>query len=201
MRAVVSALRSVLLSVEPDPLVGDGLVPAGVLVLLGVPPEGEPRLLLQKRSERVAHHQGEVSFPGGAQDSGDPNLLATALRETEEEMGVSPGDVEVLGALAPQVTRTGFLVRPFVAWVPYPYPLRPNEEVAEVVEVPLSALWDPQGLRQEVHLWSGRVERRYAFAYNRRVIFGATARILMDLVERASPVLGRKVPWPTGSTA
>lgn len=197
-RGSVSALRSVLLPLEPDPPPGDGLVPAGVLVLLGVPGRGEPLLLLQRRSDQVAHHPGEVSFPGGAQDPGDPNLLATALRETEEEMGVAPGDAEVLGALGVQVTRTGFLVRPFVAWIPYPYPLRPNAEVAEVVPIPLSALWDPGGLRVEMYQGPDRLERRYAFVYNRRVVFGATARILMDLVERISPLWGRRVPWPTG---
>lgn len=172
-----------------------GLVPSAVLLLL-YPKEGEPYLLLNRRTDLVEHHKGEMCFPGGAADPEDKDLLSTALRETEEEMGVHPADVVVLGALPWVRTRSRFAIFPFVGTIPYPYPLRPSPvEIAEVVETPLRILLDPATLRYEAHVENGRVERQISYAYKGRVVYGATARILSQFLNVASKALGKEPPW------
>ena len=158
----------------PDP----SLTPAGVMVLV-FRKNGEYCILLQKRSSRVDSHKGEISFPGGKRDPEDRNLLETALRETHEEMGVDPEDVEVLGALDQTATTTGFCTSPFAGTFPYPYEFTTQEEeVAEVLEVPVSSLVDIANRRAEVRIADGDLEYAPAFAYDGHIIFGATARIL-----------------------
>src|SRR5437016_14087723 len=97
--------------------------------------EDEYFVLLTRRSEQVAHHKGQISCPGGAIDAEDADALAAALRETEEEVGIAPEDVQILGALDDlEATVSGFLITPFVGLIPYPYPLRLNPcEIAELV--------------------------------------------------------------------
>ena len=91
---------------------GAGLMPSAVMVLL-YPKDGEYCILLNKRSEQVEHHKGEISFPGGARDSDDRDSLETALRETEEEMGIKRGDITVLGEMDEVATRSQFRVQVF----------------------------------------------------------------------------------------
>ena len=145
---VFQALRHSLSVRQKSSVADDGLRPAAVLILL-YDKSGEPHVLLNKRSQLVEHHKGEISFPGGGRDPEDADFLATALRETHEEMGVEPGDVSVIGELDDVVTRTDFCVRVYVGTIPYPYPFKPlPREVAEVLEVPMSSLMDrlqPQG--------------------------------------------------------
>ena len=125
---------------------------AGVLVLV-YPRQGSWHLLLNRRSELVGHHKGEIAFPGGTLEPEDADMLACALREVWEEMGIQPADVTVLGQLDTILTRTGFLVSPFVGTIPYPYAFTVDKrEVAEVLEVPLERLLDPGVLRHEAHL-------------------------------------------------
>ena len=101
------------------------LMPAAVMLLL-YPKDGEYCVLLNKRSQEVEHHKGEISFPGGVRDPEDRDFLDTALRETEEEMGISRDDVTVLGRLDDVVTRTNFGVRVFIGTIPYPYAFQPS---------------------------------------------------------------------------
>ena len=109
--------------------------------MLVYPKEGEPHLLLNKRSESVEDHKGEVSFPGGRMDEGDGSLLDTALREAHEEVGVRPGDVRVLRRLEDVETSTGYRVSPFLGTIHEGYPFVVSTvEVAELVEVPVAAL-------------------------------------------------------------
>ncbi|MCH8279171.1 MAG: CoA pyrophosphatase [Chloroflexi bacterium] len=164
--------------------VGDSsLTPASVLLLL-YPKDGEYCILLNKRSEHVEHHKGEISLPGGARDPEDRDSLETALRETEEEMGIQRGDVTVLGQLDEVVTRSRFLVQVFAGTIEYPYQFKPSAiEIAEVLEVPISALRDPANVRVETHLENGTSVTSYAYAYNQHLIYGATAKILQQLLE------------------
>ena len=122
---------------------GDGLMDSAVMILL-YPKECEYCILLNKRSEQVEHHKGEISFPGGAKDSEDCDGLDTALRETEEEMGIKRDDVTVLGEMDEVVTRSGFRVQVFTGTIEYPYKFSPSaSEIAEVLEFPVPALIDP----------------------------------------------------------
>nr|MBC8280687.1 CoA pyrophosphatase [Chloroflexota bacterium] len=140
--------------------------------------------LLNKRSEVVEHHKGEISFPGGARDPEDRDFLDTALRETEEEMGIARSDVTVLGQLDDVVTRTNFGVRVFIGTIPYPYSFNPSAiEIADVLEVPVSALVNAATLRHETRLVDGLATTVRSYAYKEHLVFGATAKILQQFLE------------------
>ena len=139
-------------------------------------------ILFTRRTESVEHHRGQISFPGGSEEPEDASLYATALRETQEELAISPADVILLGSLSPIVTVTGFYVEPFVAAVPQPYVWRPSvEEIAEIIEAPLPALMDPAALEQKT--MPGREGTILFYHYGDHVIWGATARMLAELLE------------------
>ena len=139
-------------------------------------------ILFTRRTDTVEHHRGQISFPGGAEEGGDESLFQTALRETEEELGIAPPDVRLLGRLSPIVTITDFYVEPYVAAIPQPYVFRPAaSEIAEVLEVPVLALLDPSIL--ETKSLPGRSEPILFYHHGEHVIWGATARILSELLE------------------
>ena len=161
---------------------GHSMRPAAVLLPL-YRSDGDLCVILQKRSERVEHHKGEISFPGGMVDPDDENLLATALREAHEEMGISPEDVETLGRLDDTPTITDFMISTYVGAIPSPYVFTPSEiEVAEVLRVPISRLRDPASRRDEAHLRGDKFSKMPVFVYEGHVIFGATARILDQFI-------------------
>ena len=149
---------------------------------------GEYHILFTKRTEKVAHHKGQISFPGGQQDKKDPDLLTTALRETEEEMGIAPRDVQILGELDDFCTAsTDFCISPFVGLIPYPYPFRVNpHEIAEVIEAPLRVLRQENQMRQEIFLRDGEPFPVYFYEYQDYTIWGATARILKEFLDLLS---------------
>ncbi|MEW6347931.1 MAG: CoA pyrophosphatase [Thermodesulfobacteriota bacterium] len=157
----------------------EGVVTAAVLVPLFRKRTGY-HVLLTKRSEHVEHHKGEISFPGGKLDDTDPDLISCALRETQEEIGVDPSDVRVLGELDDVYTfATGFLVVPFVGVIPHPYAFTANKrEIAEVLAVPLHVFFDPSRKREGLWDWHGRSVRMVFYSWNGHTIWGATARIL-----------------------
>lgn len=144
--------------------------------------DGEPHLLFTKRTYEVEHYKGHISFPGGAyHEAEDGSLLLTALRETEEEIGLKPEHVEVLGELDSLISVThGYFIAPFVGVFPHPYPFQTSTiEVAELIEVPLTHLMDKR------FTWE---ERRpdghmgYFFNYYGKVIWGSTATIVRQLL-------------------
>lgn len=145
---------------------------------------GETSLLLTRRTQTVERHKGQISFPGGALDHGE-ELLAAALRETFEELGIPAGEVQVLGRLPEvDVAVSRFRVTPFVGVIPHPYPLRPNaDEIEEVVRVPLAVFRDPANLRVETRPWEGRIGEVYHYTYHTQTIWGATARIIKQFVD------------------
>ena len=149
---------------------------------------GEPHLLLTLRTETVASHKGQISFPGGTRESGDRDLLATALRETFEEVGIRPEDVEVLGELDDLLAVTNFVVTPFVGVFPYPYDFRVSyDEIAELIEIPLSFFIDPRNRRAEERLYRGRNATVYFYDYGKYTVWGVTARILKGFVDLCIP--------------
>ncbi len=157
---------------------GHSMAPAAVLLTL-YSADNDYYVVLQKRSQQVEHHKGEISFPGGMADPGDESLLHTALREAHEEMGIEPDDVDVIGRLDDSPTITGFMISTYVGVVPHPYPFVPSSsEVAEVLSVPLSHLRDPAAFRVETHMDGDAFRTMPVFVHDGHVIFGATARIL-----------------------
>ncbi|MDL1873251.1 CoA pyrophosphatase [Deltaproteobacteria bacterium PRO3] len=166
---------------EPVPL--NDLTPAAVLVPLFLQ-NGQYQILFTQRSMEVRDHKGQIAFPGGMWESCDNDLKATALRETEEELGIRPEGVEVLGELNELVTPTGYHITPFVGVIPHPYEYRLNrQEIAGIIEVPLEHLLEPQNLRLERgEFFNAQTEMPY-FQYKQHVIWGATGRITRELVE------------------
>jgi len=162
---------------------GADLMPSAVMVLL-YPKNGEYCILLNKRSEQVEHHKGEISFPGGAKDPEDRDPLETALRETEEEMGIKRGDVTVLGEMDEVATRSQFRVQVFAGTIEYPYTFNPSAiEIAEVLEFPVPALMDPANRRVETHWEDGQPVTSYSYVHEEHVVFGVTARILQRCID------------------
>ena len=154
---------------------------SGVLVPLFVR-DGMLWVVFTRRTDTVEHHRGQISVPGGAEEPGDEDLSRTALRETEEELGVRPEDVKLLGRLSPMVTVTDFYVEPYVGALPQPYVFKPAEtEIAEVVEAPIGALRDPA--IKETKFLPGRDEPVLFYRYGNHVIWGATARMLAELLQ------------------
>jgi 8-oxo-dGTP pyrophosphatase MutT (NUDIX family) len=160
--------------------------PAAVLVPL-YSERDEWHVLYTLRTDTVNAHQGQVSFPGGRIDPADHSPAEAALREAQEEIGLPPHEVEVLGQLDPLLTVTQFLVTPVVGRIPWPYPLRPNPvEVREVFSVPLRWLLDPANLevrQREAMIPGTQVSVYYFRPYHERVIWGVTARITVNLLE------------------
>ncbi|MBN2751938.1 MAG: CoA pyrophosphatase [Rhodospirillaceae bacterium] len=154
--------------------------PAGVLVPLVERDEGLS-LLLTKRTDHLHHHPGQISFPGGRKEDDDPTLTATALRETEEEIGLAPESVRVLGVLPQYVTLSAYAITPVVGVVSQPFSVRPDPfEVADVFEVPLSHVLNPAHHQRHFREENGTRRGYYAIPFGDRLIWGATAGILVN---------------------
>ncbi|HTT84381.1 MAG TPA: CoA pyrophosphatase [Rhizomicrobium sp.] len=162
------------------------LVPAAVLV--PVVRRADPTVLFTRRTEHLARHAGQVSFPGGQLDPDDESLVAAALRETREETGIDPGLVDVAGFLDPYETGTGFAILPVIGVLEEGFSLVPNpREVAEIFEVPLAFFLEPANCERGTGEWQGRQRVFYAFRYKQHYIWGATASILVSFRDRFPP--------------
>lgn len=170
------------------------LVRAAVLVPIFYR-DDEPYLLFTLRSNKVTYHKGQISFPGGVHLQRDPTLLDTALRESYEEIGLKANDVEVLGELDDALTLfSGFAISPFVGVIPYPYPFKVNtEEIDEIFDIPISALKERDNFRIEYHVVGNRALPTYFYEYKGKVVWGATARIVNQLLGLLYPGCGAPV--------
>jgi 8-oxo-dGTP pyrophosphatase MutT (NUDIX family) len=169
----------------------DGLRPAAVLVPLLVR-NGEDCLLFTRRTEHLPHHGGEISFPGGARHAEDPDLAGTACRETEEELGIGAGLVELHGRLDDFWSVHGYHVVPFVGTIPHPFAYRVADfEIAEVIEAPLDHFRAPGVHHVEDWTHRGRVHPVDFYRYGDHVIWGLTAAILRQFLAITDPA-GRK---------
>jgi 8-oxo-dGTP pyrophosphatase MutT (NUDIX family) len=156
---------------------------AAVLVALVDRPEGFT-IQLTQRSAHLSRHAGQIAFPGGRVDDGDVDAIATALRETEEEIGLKRDHIEPVGKLDRYVTRTGFTVTPIVALVQPPFTLTIDaNEVDEAFEVPLAFILDPTNQKRDTYDYQGVARHFYVFQYGERRIWGATAGMLVNLAE------------------
>ena len=162
---------------------GKGLTAAAVLVPLVTHADGMT-VLLTRRAESLSDHAGQISFPGGRRQPSDRSPEETALRETEEEIGVAPARVEIVGRLNAHDTGTGFRVMPVVGMIAPPLELVPDpDEVAEVFEVPLGFVLDPANHRFETRILRGSERQIAVLPYGDRFIWCLTARLLNELAE------------------
>ena len=142
--------------------------------------QGQYHVLFTRRTEDVMTHKGQISFPGGVYETRDSTLVNTALRESWEEIGLQIHDVEIIGELDDTPSfASNYLITPFVGFIPWPYQFHPNaREVAEIIEIPILALLDKESIIKENR--GGMIMNSYDYRGN--VIWGATARILSDLL-------------------
>lgn len=168
----------------------DLLLPESALsdaaVLVGLVPRAEgTQVLLTRRTDGLRHHGGQVSFPGGRIEASDRDSVAAAVRETGEEIGLSPAQITPLGFLDPLATITGFRVLPVVAMIAVDYVAHPDpNEVADVFEVPLAFLLDPDNLATHTLDFRGVPRQVFEYRYPAQRIWGATASMLFNLRER-----------------
>ena len=168
---------------NPDMAKHDTLIPAAVLVPL-VDRPGGLTVLLTQRTAHLNSHAGQISFPGGRVEPEDPSHEAAALREAEEEVGLSPSRVDIVGRLDYYVVRSGYQDTPVVGFVNPPFEVKADPfEVAEVFEVPLSFVLDTRNHETGTRMHNGKERSFYVLPYENRYIWGATAGMLVNFCE------------------
>ena len=188
--SLADRLRAALESVpfEP-PLEGDlpelrAQAPVAAAVLVAVTERPEPGVILTVRREHLRTHAGQVALPGGRIDSGE-DAVAAALREAHEELVLDPAQVEIVGAIEPYRTVTGYVVTPVIGVIPPDLPLTPHEhEVADWFEAPLDFLLNPANQIRQSALFQGKERHYYEIIWNGRRIWGATAAMIVNLSRR-----------------
>lgn len=172
-------LRDRLRDYRPDP----GRVDAAVLVPVTDAPV--PELILTRRASHMTSHAGEVAFPGGKRDPDDRSVIATALRESHEEIGLEPGQVEIVGSLDTFVSRVGLRVQPIIGMVPPDVPLVPSpDEIESIFRVPLAFFLTEKPVYTHRFRFMGQDVTVPSFNYGDYVIWGLTAFMIVDLMQR-----------------
>lgn len=181
LRSVLSPIPSRTQFSAEDGVADAELTPASVLFPIVLRDSG-PAVLFTQRTEHLRDHPGQISFPGGRVEADDTSPAHTALREAQEEIGLSPAHIEIIGYLPEYRTGTGFRVTPVVALVRPPFELRPDPaEVAGIFEVPLAFLMDFANHQQHSAHYRGKLRHYFAMPYGEYFIWGATAGIIVTL--------------------
>ncbi len=184
MKTVRDKLEPLFKTYHRNALPDANLIRAAVLMVI-FEKRGEPYVLLTKRTNDVEHHKGQVSFPGGATDPGDRDTVATALRETEEEIGLDPERIEILGLCDDIAIPTGFVVTPVVGYIADLPELKLNAaEVESILEVPLSFFADAKNKKVVKMMRGGEFRDVYFFSYGETQIWGATAAIIDSFLQK-----------------
>jgi len=182
-QAAIQTIREKITTRPPRRLKIPDFKPAGIILPFFNMNE-EAHLLFTIRTDEVEHHKGQVSFPGGAREEQDRSLQETALRETYEEVGIPQEIVNVIGQLDDFPTITDFLVTPFVATIPYPYPHRINTgEVAEILEVPLDLFLNDNAFEMKEKKFGEVTYPVYYYYFEHAVIWGVTGFIINRFIE------------------
>ncbi len=184
MNMMIQQLKQLLSRRKKRRIVDSGRVPSAVLVPI-YSKQSQYYILFTKRTEKVETHKGQISFPGGAYEKGDTTLADTARRECAEEIGIMPGDVEILGELDDQLSlASNFVISPFVALIPWPHQLKlSKDEIDEIIEVPIPTLLEKGCQQKEREGADGATVAGYSYHYDGNIIWGATARILDQFLE------------------
>ena len=162
----------------------NALTRAAVLVPIILRDDGL-RVLLTKRTEHLKNHAGQISFPGGRVDDTDRNVQHTALREAEEEVGLHPSHIDIIGELDQYIVGTGYLVSPIIGMIKPPFKLiRQENEVAEIFEAPLDFLITPKNFTRYAREFNGKMHHHFAITWQNYFIWGATAGMLRNLSQR-----------------
>lgn len=179
---------------EGDHTVNEGPPARPAAVLVPVVARPEPTMLLTQRSSDMPDHSGQIAFPGGKIEPADGTPLDAALREAEEEIGLSRQHVRPLGYLLPFLSRTGYLITPVVGLVSPPFALTINpREVTDAFEVPLSFLMDPRNHQRKSREFKGEQRHFYVMPFEDRYIWGITAGIIRNLWERLTDQVPEEV--------
>lgn len=186
MSVNLSHIRQFLRDHRPTPLPHHGLARAAVLFPI-IEEEGNPKILLTKRTEFVEHHKGQISFPGGMMDEEDENAEETALREANEEIGLDRSDVEILGRTNDLVTPTGFIITPVIGRLRQkPNILINQDEVEEAFYVPVSLFFDPGAEVSGEREWEGQRHTVYSYQFGSHRIWGVTAHIIRTFLRKVA---------------
>jgi 8-oxo-dGTP pyrophosphatase MutT (NUDIX family) len=162
------------------------LKPAGVLLPI-IERDCGFQLILTKRSSTIKHHPGQIAFPGGRVDPSDATHIAAALREADEEIGLPPENVDVLGELPSHQTISNYSMHPVVGWVTQDFtPRLEAAEVSEIFEVPLAHVLNMSNYTIQSRIWRGQVRKFYTVPYGPYYVWGATARVLWSFAQKVS---------------
>ncbi len=178
-------ISSLLVDRTPEIVTGNNLQPAAVLIAIQERADGD-YIVLTKRGDNMPTHKGQIAFPGGRVHAGDTDLVATALRESHEEIGVVPDHVRVLGRLDEFTAGYGIVVTPVVGVIPPQYDFRLDlAETSAIASVPIRSLMAPGAYVKNAHLSRGGHASYHFYVNNGWDIWGVTARILVQFLELA----------------
>lgn len=187
-------LKAYLSQRKKEVIVDKTRTPSAVLIPL-YQENGKWHIVFIKRTFWVPTHQGQVAFPGGSRHVTDKTLLDTALRETEEEIGIRKEDINILGELDDQITTTSnFVLTPFVGVIHWPYEITLcKAEVESILIVPVHALMDPARVKPEMEILHGKEVPSFAYYYKGKRIWGATARVLKKFLDIVKEIEAEKL--------